>query len=248
MTPEEFSNEFDTLVNSYSRIKDFDRRELLDSIEFNEYEKSLFLTKAQETVVLGLYNGKNPFGDVFEGSEEMRRHLSTLVREAKLSPSESPIDGVTYVGMELNSKFYKLPSDLWFITFEGLLVQNSRCDDMTMLDVIPVKQDEYHKLRKNPFRGANSRRALRLDLSNDVVEIDSDYENIEYYYIRYIERLTPILLVNMPDGLTIDHVGTKTSCKLHECLHRRILETAVEMALRSKGISASANQKEIKEK
>ena len=38
MTTEEFSNEFDVLLNSYSS----------GGVEFNEYEKSIFLTKAQE--------------------------------------------------------------------------------------------------------------------------------------------------------------------------------------------------------
>ena len=51
MTLEEFSNGFDTLVNSYRRFKDFDKQEMLDSIEFDEYEKSFYLTKAQEEVV-----------------------------------------------------------------------------------------------------------------------------------------------------------------------------------------------------
>ena len=59
MAREEFSNGFDVLVNSYKRFKDFDKQELLDSIEFNEYEKSLFLTKAQEELVISLYNGRN---------------------------------------------------------------------------------------------------------------------------------------------------------------------------------------------
>ena len=61
MKREEFSNGFDVLVNSYKRFKDFDKQEFLDSIEFNEYEKSLFLTKAQEELVSSLYNGKNPY-------------------------------------------------------------------------------------------------------------------------------------------------------------------------------------------
>ena len=39
MTTEEFSNEFDTLVSSYRRFKDFDNQELLDSIEFDEFCK-----------------------------------------------------------------------------------------------------------------------------------------------------------------------------------------------------------------
>ena len=44
MTAEEFSNEFDTLVSSYRRFKDFDNKEGLDSlpkliIDFIEYLK-----------------------------------------------------------------------------------------------------------------------------------------------------------------------------------------------------------------
>ena len=44
MTVTEFSNEFDVLIDSYRRFKDFDNKENLDSLDFNEYEKSIFLT------------------------------------------------------------------------------------------------------------------------------------------------------------------------------------------------------------
>ena len=57
MTTEEFSNEFDTLLNSYSTTE-----EPTNTIELDEYEKSVFLTKAQEDVVIDMYNGKNIFG------------------------------------------------------------------------------------------------------------------------------------------------------------------------------------------
>ena len=250
MTLEEFSNEFDTLVNSYSRIKDFDRRELLDSIEFNEYEKSLFLTKAQETLVLSLYNGKNPFGDSFEQTEEMRRHLSSLVKEATLTPLTSPADGVTYIGMEPDSKFYRLPDDLWFITFEALTAHNEKCDKDVWIDVIPAKQDEWHRLRKNPFRGMNARRALRLDLSGNVVEVNSTYADAVYYYIRYIRKLNPIVLVKLPSDVSIDGKGmedTPYACELHEGLHKQILELAVMLALQSKGIGIPKEKEEKRE-
>jgi len=69
MILEEFSNQFDVLVNSYRRFKDFDDRELLDSVEFDEYEKSLYLTKAQEELVLSLYNGRNSSLQGFEETE-----------------------------------------------------------------------------------------------------------------------------------------------------------------------------------
>lgn len=84
MTVQEFSDGFDTLVDSYRRFKDFDNKEELDSIDFNEYEKSVYLTKAQYEVVLSLYNGKNVSGDSFEKTEETRRYLSSLVKEAFL--------------------------------------------------------------------------------------------------------------------------------------------------------------------
>lgn len=70
MTTEEFSNEFDVLLNSYSS----------GGVEFNEYEKSIFLTKAQEDLLVELYNGKNPFRESFEETEEIRRYLSNLVK------------------------------------------------------------------------------------------------------------------------------------------------------------------------
>ena len=54
MTRLEFSNQFDTLVSSYRRFRDFDSKEPLDTIEFDELEKSQFLTKAQEEIIKNL--------------------------------------------------------------------------------------------------------------------------------------------------------------------------------------------------
>ena len=76
MTVEEFSNSFDTLLNSYALTPNFGEETSKQTIALDEYEKSVFLTKAQEEIVLGLYNGKNPYGDIFEGTEELRRYLS----------------------------------------------------------------------------------------------------------------------------------------------------------------------------
>jgi len=114
MTLEEFSNGFDTLVNSYRRFKDFDKQEQLDSIEFDEYEKSFYLTKAQEEVVVNFYNGKNPYGDSFESTEEMRRYLESLVKN-KVYSTEEQVNGT---GVSIDSVFYQLPEDVAFITME----------------------------------------------------------------------------------------------------------------------------------
>lgn len=240
MSLEEMSNGFQTLVNSYHRFKDFDNQELLDSLEFDEYEKSIFLTRSQEELVLALYTGKNSFGDTFEGTEEMRRHLSNIVREANLKPI-STSNGMP-LGMESSSKFFTLPKDLWFITYESVSIADSDCENLRNLDVLPVRQDEYHRIKKDPFRGANGRRALRLDLSDGVIEIISK-NPVASYYIRYLKKLSPIILETLPPGVTIKEKRAATKCELHEGLHEKILENAVILALQSKGYNIKNENK-----
>ena len=231
MTVGEFSNGFDVLVASYRRFKDFDNKENLDSVEFNEYEKSIFLTKAQEELVTSLYSGKNSSGEGFEETELLRRYLAPLVASVELSPITTS-SGMP-LGVDSNSKFFTLPDDLWFITLEQASTSDGSCGGAGTLDVIPIRQDEYHKVKKNPFRGANSRRALRLDLSDNNIEVVSKY-TVTKYYVRYLKKLSPIVLVDLPNSLEIDGRSTITECALHEGLHQRILERAVKMALISK--------------
>ena len=234
MEREEFSNGFDVLVNSYKRFKDFDKQELLDSIEFNEYEKSLFLTKAQTEIVISLYNGKNPYGDSFESTEEIRRYLSNLVAEKYLKPITNTSG--TPLGITSTSTFFTLPDDLWFITLESVILDNGKCKNETYMKVYPTKQDEYLNIKDNPFRGANDRRALRLDLSEGNVEIICKYL-IARYYIRYIKKVLPIILEDLPNDLSIEGKNEASDCILHEALHQKILERAVQIALQSKGYS-----------
>lgn len=232
MTIDEFSNSFDTLLNSYALISNFGEETSKQTITLDEYEKSVLLTKAQEEIVLSLYNGKNPYGEAFEGTEELRRYLSNLITEKSLKPITNTSG--TPLGLESKSKFFTLPEDLWFITLESVVVDNSKCDAETIMKVYPVKQDEYQAIRDNPFRGANDRRALRLDLSEGNVEIICKYM-IAIYYIRYIKKVPPIILEDLPNDLTIEGKSEASDCILHEALHQKILDRAVQLALQSRG-------------
>lgn len=232
MTKEEFSNEFDTMLNSYSIPAKFDEESTRQSIVLDEYEKSLFLTKAQEELVISLYNGKNPYGDSFESTEEIRRYLSNIVAEKYLKPITNT-DG-TSLGITSTSTFFTLPEDLWFITLESVILDNGKCKNETYMKVYPTKQDEYLNIKDNPFRGANDRRALRLDLSEGNVEIICKYM-IATYYIRYIKKVPPIILTDLPEGLTIEKKSEASDCILHKALHQKILDRAVHLALQSKG-------------
>lgn len=234
MTIEEFSNEFDTLLNSYATINQFGKVENPATIELDEYEKSVFLTKAQEETVIDLYSGKNPLGDSFEKTEEVRRYLSDLIKTYTTTDKK-----VGYVGLSKTSIFFELPEDLWFITYESAGLEDSRlgCMNGEEISVIPVTQDDYFRIAKNPFRGANKRRALRLDIGNGIVEIVSEY-NIGRYLVRYVARPEPIVLTDLPDNLSINQISTKTECKLNPVIHRAILEKAVQLALISKAPNA----------
>lgn len=261
MTNPEFSNEFDILAQSYFLEGGFT---VSDSslFAFNEYEKSIFLTKAEEQYVLSLYNGKNAGGDKFEATEEMRRYLHNLVAEYF---TETPVESSTknylnksYRGMakhgtSFKSTLFALPDDVWFITYESVTTTADEskpdCDGGLSIvqDVVPVTQDEFHRIKRNPFRGPSYRRALRLDLSDtagnqsDVVEIISKYD-IGSYYMRYIKRLEPIILVDLPDSLQINGRSKACECKLHEAMHRDILDLAVRLAIASRSSLLSSKK------
>lgn len=231
----EFSNGFDTLVSSYRRFKDFDKQEMLDSIEFDEYEKSLYLTKAQEELVVGYYSGKNIYGDSFESTEELRRQLDSLVK-TKVYTTEDELSDM--IGVSSKSVFFALPDQLAFITMEQVTFgdESLGCYDGSTANVYPTRQDEYSKIRNNPFRGPTKCKVLRLDSGDGVVELVSKYD-ISKYLIKYVEKPEPIILEALPEGLTIDGINTENECKLNPILHNTILERAVLMALRAKGIN-----------
>lgn len=240
MTITEFSDTFDTLLNSYSVSANFGEEASKQVITLDEYEKSVFLSKAQEEIVLGIYTGRNSFGESFESTEETRRYLSNLITEKYLKPITNS-NGIP-LGISSTSTFFTLPEDLWFLTLESVVIDNGKCKRETFIKVFPVKQDEYQSIKDNPFRGANYRRALRLDLSEGNVEIICKYQ-IAAYYIRYIRKAHPIILETLPEGLTIEGESTARGCELHESLHQRILDRAVQMALQSKGYQIQRDNK-----
>lgn len=230
MNVREFSDSFDTLLNSYSTIPGFGDTQGMD-IKFDEYEKSVFLTEAQESLVIELYSGRNTFGSSLEGTEELRRYLSGLVNTTILTEQSEG-----HVGLSNYSVFYDIPEEVWFITYESVNLSDDTlgCLNGTTTLVTPVTQDEYYNIARNPFRGVSGNRVLRLDAGDKLVELVSKY-NISSYTIRYLSQPSPIILIDLPDGLLINGTSVKTECVLNPALHRTILERAIRLALMSKG-------------
>lgn len=222
MTNKEFSDGFSTLLNSFG---------ITPNITLDEYEKSTFLTNAQEQLIIDIYSGRNIiYGKSFEQTEEIRRYLSNLVETYETS---TKVTGK--LGLSQDSVFFEIPQDTWFITYEVAFLKDSKlgCLDGIEASVVPLPQDDLYRAKDNPFRGPSKDRVLRLDIKSDLAELISKY-NVDKYLMRYISQPTPIILVDLPDGLSIKGVSTESECELNPVVHRAILERAVQLAIISK--------------
>ena len=243
MNAEQFSNEFDTLVNAYARSIPFGEDTSPVDIRVDEYEKSLFLTKAQKELVVDYYSGQNAYNLSFEEKEIVREALDALVKTI-VPEVLGNIDTQHLLDDNKKLTFYRLPENLLYIIFEEVKFSSylSGCKGGTTAVVVPSTHDEvWHRLQ-NPFRGPSTKRVLRLNAENNLVELVSDYP-IGSYLLRYVEEPKPIILTDLPDGLTIEGISTKTECALPSILHHKIVDVAVRMALQSKSISLGASSK-----
>lgn len=224
MTTQEFSDAFDTLLNSHSNVSAYGEQSSKADLVLDEYEKSLLLTQAQEEIVRGLYNGTLT-GESFEETEELRRNLDSLIITEVLRDSNAPYKGVTST-----SRFYSFPEDVWFIIYEQATITGSDlCGGSSVVKVVPMRHDEWHNSSNNPFRRPSKKKVIRLDHSAGLLELVSDYSIIEYL-IKYLSKPTPIVLTQLPEGVSIDGEHDITECQLNTALHRIILERAVQLA------------------
>lgn len=218
MTCEEFSLEFDLLYNNIMSNK---------APGLSGYEKSLFLTQAQESIVLDIYSGK--YGDSFERTEETTSYLNQLLKQRTYNSGEFTEGNK----LDTRSVFVTLPEDIWFKTGEtATIIDDSyKCqvDGLREVMVFPVTQDTLVRTKRSPFRGPNERRILRLDSGKNQVELISNYE-IFTYTVRYLSRPEPIILKELPQGLTIGGKSSPQTCLLNTAIHKAILSKAVLIA------------------
>ncbi len=228
MTTDELSNEFDVLISSFLEKAGYNADQI-GKVNFNEYDKSVFLTDAQNELVIDLYSGKTQTGDSFETSEELRSKLDSLVVATSLT---SPTTNANK--LQSTNVVFTLPSDLWFIVYEHVLYNGN------VIPVIPVTHNEYARTVNNPFRGPSTNKVLRLDIGDHLVELVTELSGISTYVIRYLKKPSPIILINLPTGLSIEGISVQTECGLNSSVHREILRGAVLKALQSKALITPA--------
>lgn len=247
MTTQEFSAQFDTLVNSYINEQEFGEQASRFDFTFDEYEKSVFLTKAQKELVYQYYSGKNAFNLSFEEKEELREALDTLVKTVVYTSTLPDYTSYTATYTDEHKTYaYSIPTNLLYIIFEEVkFASGSNCPAGKTALVTPATHDELWHRMKNPFRGPSKARVLRVNVQDNIVELISDYP-IGSYLLRYVEEPKPIILIDLSNinGLSIDGKSDKTECALPSFIHFRILDEAVRLAVQSRMIGRTTGQKQ----
>ncbi|MBQ7430739.1 MAG: hypothetical protein IJV29_18835 [Butyrivibrio sp.] len=125
MTTQEFSNTFDTLLNSYNTQAQFGEQASRREIVLDEYEKSTLLTQAQDFIVKSYFDGSlNQQGQGIDDSTRRQMDFSSLIKVAELEPSNTgtPFDsrGIIYQLPKKNTSIGTNRTDVLFILNEKL--------------------------------------------------------------------------------------------------------------------------------
>ena len=284
MTNEEFSNNFSTLLNSYGSVPVFGEAASKAEIVLNEYEKSTFLTQAQDIIVKSYYDARlNTQGQGFDDSARRQVDFSSLIKVAQVDASnittglfdergvifqlprravttattvseqvsetvtrttttyvstvtDSPADDNTDVLVILNEKLLKVK------TTSG---EPSTTSVEAEYVIKPISYLEYDREMSKAYTKPLKKQAWRLfqnqsvgfDVMSEIIPRETLSSQSEYswkYRLRYVKRPRPIVLEDLPDGLSIDGISDETTCELNPILHNDILMKAVELAYMSR--------------
>lgn len=238
MTTSEFSNAFDTLLSSYNTRADFGEGASKKEIVLDEYEKSVFLTQAQDIVIKAYFDSStNSQGQGIDDSTRRQVDFSSLITVASPSKMEAE-EGQTLESFDDRGILYKLPSNILIMLNEKVKAGNRN------YVVIPINYAEYDRLMSKAYGQPLKKQCWRLFQNVSGIDITSEIiptEGVEVsnYKIRYIRRPRPIILTNLSlehqESLEIDGISAVTECELNPIVHMDILNKAVELALASKG-------------
>lgn len=225
MTTQEFSTEFDVLYNNIASN---------GAPGINEYEKSVFLTKAQNELIKAYFlKVSNKLQSGYDDNALQQTNFSNLI--VLKTYQNNDLEEAKYSSIA-NSKSVVMPKNSLFILNEQLLVTDANNKNKTLI-VVPINGDAYSRLLSKPFKRPLKNQAWRLDVNMESTEdeqcadlIPTAGTTIKGYQIRYVKKPTPIILTTLEDGIMIDGEFEEMTCKLNPILHPEVLQRAVELA------------------
>ena len=224
MTAQEFSNEFDVLYNNIMSNQ---------APGLDEYEKSVFLTKAQSEIIKNYFNPKgNKYQEGFDGSQKRQVDFSKLM---KTYTSSGTIPTPTsFFGNVTGAYKITWPDDVFVVVNEVVDVTKKDDNRKYRLQVIPIKYDEYLRVSSKPYKQPLKNQAWRIiNGENDINLIVGHLNSVssDGYHIRYVKHPKPIILESLDgSGLSINGETNAMGCELDPEIHPEILQRAVELA------------------
>jgi len=188
---------------------------LLGPVKLNEYDKSVYLTQAQEFFVDKILK-------VYEYGEEIRNILGPLL----VTKEEVPqlVTG--------NKYSVPLADDIKAIIYEV-------CDDERV--TVPLDWNDIHYTLKNPFREPNEDIALRTTF-NGIAYIYA-VPSVSKYTYTYCKTPLPIVLEDLPDSLAINGVNTPTTCELPDGSTDAVIQGAFNLIMKNKSLFMPKEEK-----
>lgn len=174
MTTPEFSNEFDILYNNIMSNQ---------APGLDEYEKSVFLTKAQDEIIKNYFNPKgNKYQEGFDGNQKRQIDFSSLIVSKKLELSRLDNE----LKFDLRSYPFIFPHDLFLVINEQLTVGNS------IYTVVPINYMEYDRLMSKPYKYPIKNHAWRLLTKNTSIKsevfVKSPYVDNDFIFVNSQEK------------------------------------------------------------
>lgn len=223
MSGEEMSNLMDVLYNNITSNQ---------APGLTEYEKSVFLTKAQDELVKNYFLPQSNSKQAgFDDNAKRQIDFSALTVASVIKKfSTSLFDDRS------ESKSVTLPEDVMMIIHE--MTKVVRDGYYVSLVTVPIKYDEYSRLMSKPYKRPVKSQAWRLinyNVKNTADLVVGPKDVIVSYTIRYVRRPKPIIIGEL-DGLTIDGYEygegemMTMGCELDPSVHEEIVQRAVELA------------------
>jgi hypothetical protein len=225
MTATEFSDQFDVLFSNITSNQ---------APGLTEYEKSVFLTKAQNEIVKNYFTANSKGNNIGQGFDDSAK------RQADFSCLMKTVTETTGSGSQIDprSSLFKFPEDVYIVINERI---GTGSNSIGIYQVIPLRYDEYTRLMSKPLKRPLKNQAWRLinlgqSGTTNVEIIAGPGITPSSYTVRYIRKPKPIIVGDL-DGLSIDEYtygtsGNKTTsgCELDPIIHEDILQRAVELA------------------
>lgn len=149
MTLTEFSTEFDVLYNNITSNQ---------APSLDDYEKSVFLTKAQDEVLKAYFNifsNKSMAG--YDGNIKRQYDFSNITRTTTLINVNSAKERISVLEkIDKRSQVFILPEN-FFLSINEIIF-----DDQNLFSVIPLQYEEYQRMMLKPYAYPVKKAAWRL--------------------------------------------------------------------------------------